>query len=170
MFSGPTTYTAVDPSQLTFVGQGQVEFVPNPGLANFTGTPVLVLFFSPLLTNAGGTSSLPGAYETTCFDSSCSGPGPTRRTFTAGAVSTIVAGVPALSQVGMGVLFVLLIGSSAFLLRRRTVSRLARMAGLLQSTAATDSWASYSTRCWLQAAAALSVEWVRLTSARAHSQ
>jgi hypothetical protein len=122
-------YTAVDPSQVGSVDNFGVEFVPNPGLANFTGTPVLVLIFSPPLTNGGGTSSLingiVASYETTCANAACTGPSLTTRTFAAGNVTTTppqtAAPVPALSSIGFAGLAILLAGSSTLKLRRRTL-------------------------------------------------
>jgi len=124
VFTG-ATYTAVDPSQIGFVNSIIVVSVPNPTLGDFTGTPVLVLIFSTPLTNAGGTVGLtafPGpSYETTCADAGCNGPGLTRRNFTAGVVTSAApaAPVPALSNMGMGTLALLLLASSVLVLRRR---------------------------------------------------
>ena len=122
VFTGQT-YTAVAPSQLSFVSGSAVEFVPNPSLSNFTGTPVLVLLFSPALTSAGGTSTLTSSYEGTCLNAACTGPGPTERPFTAGAVTStpVSTSVPAMSLFGLAFLAVLLAGSSMLLLRRRTL-------------------------------------------------
>jgi hypothetical protein len=70
-----TTYTAATPGFAP--GPGDIAFVPNPNLSDFTGTPVLDLMFATMLglTNAGGTVPLflgnPGSSETTCGDAGC---------------------------------------------------------------------------------------------------
>ena len=67
------TYTGVNPgfTPLSF----DIVLVPNPSLADLTGTFVLDLSFADSLTNAGGTVSLAGlGGEYTCADSGCTSP------------------------------------------------------------------------------------------------
>lgn len=103
-FAG-THYTAVVPTQVGLLNAVFLLSTPNPGAANFTGTPVLPLFFGSPLTNSGGVSNLTtgvvSSYETTCVDAACNGPGPVQRIFVSGTVTTTAsqtAGAPALSE------------------------------------------------------------------------
>lgn len=121
-----STYTAVDPNAVSVDDGTNVELVPNAGLANFTGTPVLVLFFQTTLTDAGGSSWLaggPASYETTCRDSACTGPSLTRRNFLGGIATTTPPPtsvvVPTLSSFSLAILAVLLAGSTTLMLRRK---------------------------------------------------
>jgi hypothetical protein len=100
-FSG-ATYLALDPGKGS--SSTSLAVVPNAALAN-TGTPVLDLFFSSALTDAGGIVSL----KDTLDEGTCSSTGCTAaiglRAVTAGAVSTVPE--PAsfgLTLIGIGLL------------------------------------------------------------------
>jgi hypothetical protein len=122
VFSG-ATFTAIDASQMQFISGSFAVFVTGAGLANYTGTRAIVFFFSPALTNSGGRVLLnTSTLETTCADVNCTAAGPTSRTVTVGSVTASTtpgpAAVPALSNVGLATLALLLTSAATILLRR----------------------------------------------------
>jgi hypothetical protein len=117
------TYTAYDPNALGGQKSYFLSAVPNPGLANFEGTPILVIEYGSL-TNAGGTSSInvisSNSFEGTCLDATC---------ISASIVRFVSAGqvtaptpppptVPAVSNLGLCGLALLLAAVSSLFLRR----------------------------------------------------
>ena len=81
------TYLALDPGFAST--SGILSVVPNAGLGDFTGTPLLALGFGPHLSALGGTSSiLAGSGEGTCINTTCS-MGTSLRNVTAGSVTAV---------------------------------------------------------------------------------
>jgi hypothetical protein len=118
-FGSGTTYTGLNPGFPS--SSTLLVAVPNPALGDFTGTRVLALNFVTPLANGGGTSSL-NAIESVCANSGCTTPTTPNRFSTAGnATTTSTTSVPALSNAGLAVLAMLLLGSSVYSLRRKAV-------------------------------------------------
>jgi hypothetical protein len=104
------TYLALDPG---FTSTDLIlAVVPNAALANFTGTPLLALKFSPVLTDSGGAASLisPSA-EGQCGNATCSAASSDGLRFVTGG--SVVA-VPEPSALGL-----LSLGGLGLALRKR---------------------------------------------------
>ena len=87
---------------------------------DLTGTRAFALFFSPALTNAGGTVTITGQ-EASCLDATCSAPTAPSRLVAAGHASGLSnADVPALSPRAMAVT-VLLLAAAALVALRKTL-------------------------------------------------
>lgn len=116
------TYTAYDPGTLGGPNSRFLVAVPNPGLGNFQNTPVLVLEFDAL-TNAGGTSNInalsSNSYEGTCFNTTCSSANIVRYVTAGRLTAPTPAAVPAISNLGLCGL-ALLLAAAPFLFLRRT--------------------------------------------------
>jgi hypothetical protein len=107
-FAG-ATYLALDPG---FSSSASIlSVVPNAGLADFTGTPLLAFEFASPLTDSGGTTSIisPSA-EGTCGNPACSSPSGGVRFVTAGSASA----VPEPSALSL-----ILLGALGLVLRQR---------------------------------------------------
>jgi hypothetical protein len=61
------TYTAPHPPS----GADVLYAITNPSLPDLTGTPVVIIRFAQVLTNAGGTTNVFNVAEGTCFSNSC---------------------------------------------------------------------------------------------------
>ncbi len=86
--------------------------------ANLTGTRAFALFFSPVLSNAGGSVSLTGQ-EASCADAACTNPAAPSRSVSAGSVSGLGSyPVPALSPRAMAATALLLAAAALFALRK----------------------------------------------------
>jgi hypothetical protein len=83
-----STYLALDPgasSSDTILG-----VVPNAGLGNFTGTPLLAFQFASPLTDSGGTTStISPSAEGTCANAACSSANGGVRFVSTGSVSSV---------------------------------------------------------------------------------
>lgn len=85
--------------------------------ADLTGARGFALFFTPGLTNAGGTHSLDGQ-EASCANATCANPAPPARFTSGGAVTALTYAVPTLStwaKIATGLLLV----AAAFVALRR---------------------------------------------------
>jgi hypothetical protein len=105
-----STYLALDPG---FSSSNSIlAVVPNAGLGNFTGTPLLAFQFASPLTDSGGTiSTISPSAEGTCGNAACSSPsGGGLRFVSAGSVST----VPEPSTLSL-----ILLGALGLVLRKR---------------------------------------------------
>jgi len=84
---------------------------------NQTGLPGLALIFTPALGN-GGTAAVSGQ-EANCSDAVCTAPVAPTRAVNAGNVTGQALQIPTLSEWGMAIFSILLMGSAVLYLRKR---------------------------------------------------
>jgi hypothetical protein len=92
------TYSFLDPANIPFDGPSEL-FVVTSNAANLSGTPLLDFYWSPVLTNAGGTDNpvTLGSAEGMCTSATCStvNQSPSSyRIMTGGSVTTTPTATP----------------------------------------------------------------------------